>query len=139
VGCAVVRRGQEHACFGVEHPSTDLSSKVELADDVELCSAKKAAPHGARRRCTEGKMRRGHGVENARGRATVLCRGQGGCAAIDDADDGWWRMRRRQRVDDVGYNISDVLTKPGRITIETCIISLLQDRRCTTETCPYYY
>jgi hypothetical protein len=27
-------------------------------------------------------MRRGHGVENARGRATLLCRGQGGRAAM---------------------------------------------------------
>jgi hypothetical protein len=62
----------------------------------------------------------------------------------DDAEDMWG-----QRADDVGfrtdalgahrYNIGDVLMKHAPITIETCKISLLQHRRYTSETCPYYY
>jgi hypothetical protein len=47
-GVAAVRRGQEHACFEAEYPSADLGGKVELTGNTELCSAQKAAPHGAR-------------------------------------------------------------------------------------------
>jgi hypothetical protein len=44
---AAVHRGQEHVRFGMKRPGMDLSDKVELADDADLCSVQKAASHGA--------------------------------------------------------------------------------------------
>lgn len=43
---AAVRRGQGIVRFETERPGTDLSGKVELAADTDLCNVQKAASHG---------------------------------------------------------------------------------------------
>jgi hypothetical protein len=72
----------------------------------------------------------------------IMCRGWGGCATMMQrtggmaaARRGCWLPHGRPWGPPLQYRRC-ILMKHVRFTIEICTISLLQHRRCTTETCP---